>query len=290
MNKLGPLLLAILAFWCLFGAWYMQCEACKPRIAKAVAPAAAAAAPVAKAATTAFSIADRNAFSTKSIQHFTFPKASDAPTIPAKARESFQSLATYLKKNPDRQAMLTGYYEKTEKNNTSFGNLGIARAEAIKKKMIAWGAPAATVYCVGKMQNGLDFKNNLLHNGVKFTFRNTPNERLLKPLNVYFQSGSNTIIENDDLRNYFKELRGYTTQNPKAKVTITGHTDSKGDAAKNLQLGQERADFIRGYLMDKGYKRSMFSTGSKGITAPIADNNTAEGRAKNRRVEIRLSE
>ncbi len=291
MNKLGPLLLAALVGWCLFGAWYLSCDACNGGLIKKAAPAAAAAAaPVAKPATTAFSIADRNAFSTKSIEHFTFPKASDAPTIPAKARASFQALATYLKNNPNRQAILTGLYQKGEKNNTSFENLGLARAEAIKKKMIVWGAPAATLFCKGKQQGGLDFKNNLLHNGVKFAFRNTPNERLLKPLNVYFQSGSNTIVENDDLRNYFKELKAYTAQNPNAKVTITGHTDNQGDAAKNMQLGQERANFIRDYLTGKGYKRSMFLTGSKGITAPIADNNTPEGRAKNRRVEIRLGE
>lgn len=117
-----------------------------------------------------------------------------------------------------------------------------------------------------------------------------PVARLLKPLNVYFQSGQNTIIENDDLRNYLSELKKYTTSNSNARVTITGHTDSQGNAARNTQLGQERADFIRNYLAQKGFNNGIFTTSSKGPNAPIANNGTPEGRAENRRVEIRLNQ
>ena len=116
-----------------------------------------------------------------------------------------------------------------------------------------------------------------------------PVARLLKPLNVYFQSGQNTIIENDDLRGYLSELKKYTASNSNARVTITGHTDNQGNANQNTKLGQQRADFIRSYLVQKGYNNDIFTTDSKGPTAPIANNGTPEGRASNRRVEIRLN-
>jgi len=115
-----------------------------------------------------------------------------------------------------------------------------------------------------------------------------PTARLLQPLNVYFESGQNTIIENDDLRSYLNDLKEYTTANANAKVTITGHTDNQGDATQNIQLGQQRADFIRDYLAQKGYNVDIFTTTSKGPNTPIATNETPEGRALNRRVEVRL--
>jgi len=116
-----------------------------------------------------------------------------------------------------------------------------------------------------------------------------PVERLLKPLNIYFESGQNTIIENDDLRGYLSQLKKYTSSNSSARVTITGHTDNQGDANQNTKLGQERADFIRSFLVEQGYNNNIFTTNSQGPNAPIATNNTPDGRALNRRVEIRLN-
>jgi len=72
-------------------------------------------------------------------------------------------------------------------------------------------------------------------------------------------------------------------------VTITGHTDSQGNADQNTKLGQERADFIRSYLAQKGFNNGIFTTSSQGPNTPIATNDTPEGRALNRRVEIRLN-
>lgn len=116
-----------------------------------------------------------------------------------------------------------------------------------------------------------------------------PTERLLQPLNIYFESGKNTIIENEDLRTYLRDLKQFTTTNSNAKVTITGHTDNQGDATQNIQLGQQRADFIRTYLTQQGYNVNLFNTTSNGPNTPIATNDTPEGRALNRRVEVRLN-
>lgn len=71
------------------------------------------------------------------------------------------------------------------------------------------------------------------------------------------------------------------------QVTIEGHTDSVGSAAYNMALGQRRADSVATFLGSQGVPASDMTTVSYGETRPIAPNDTAEGRALNRRVEIK---
>ncbi len=73
---------------------------------------------------------------------------------------------------------------------------------------------------------------------------------------------------------------------PEVRVEVGGHTDSNGGAAYNLKLSQRRAEAVRDYLIGKGIDGSRLTARGYGKTEPIADNKTAEGRAKNRRVEL----
>lgn len=72
-------------------------------------------------------------------------------------------------------------------------------------------------------------------------------------------------------------------------VLITGHTDALGTSQYNLQLGLRRARFVADHLSDAGVERARLSVVSKGESEPIASNDTVVGRAKNRRVEVRVS-
>jgi len=72
----------------------------------------------------------------------------------------------------------------------------------------------------------------------------------------------------------------------KRPLVVEGHTDSQGDDASNQVLSQKRADAVRNYIVQKGYDASLVTAQGIGETRPVADNNTAEGRANNRRVEI----
>jgi outer membrane protein OmpA-like peptidoglycan-associated protein len=74
---------------------------------------------------------------------------------------------------------------------------------------------------------------------------------------------------------------------PDVKVEIAGHTDWTGSDAYNLKLSNARADAVMQYLISKGVKADNLTARGYGETQPIADNNTDEGRAKNRRVELR---
>lgn len=72
-------------------------------------------------------------------------------------------------------------------------------------------------------------------------------------------------------------------------VKITGHTDSTGKPDYNQQLSQKRAEAVRDYLISLGGDASKMEVAGMGETQPIADNKTAEGRAKNRRVEVEVT-
>jgi len=71
-------------------------------------------------------------------------------------------------------------------------------------------------------------------------------------------------------------------------IIAVGHTDSVGTDAYNQKLSVRRADAVKAYLVSKGVESNRVYTEGKGEKQPVADNKTAEGRAKNRRVEIEV--
>lgn len=71
-------------------------------------------------------------------------------------------------------------------------------------------------------------------------------------------------------------------------IVAVGHTDWIGTEAYNLALSKRRSDAIKQYLVSKGIEANRIYTEGKGESQPVADNRTAEGRAKNRRVEIEV--
>lgn len=71
-------------------------------------------------------------------------------------------------------------------------------------------------------------------------------------------------------------------------IEIIGHTDSTGAADYNQRLSEKRAQAVADYLASQGVRQTLFTTGGMGESSPVADNATAEGRAQNRRVELKL--
>jgi outer membrane protein OmpA-like peptidoglycan-associated protein len=97
-----------------------------------------------------------------------------------------------------------------------------------------------------------------------------------------FASGSATLAPSAiaSLRGLFKSIGA------NKKLRVEAHTDDQGSDSVNLALSQRRADAVRKALSDTGIAPSRITAVGKGEAAPVADNGTAEGRARNRRVEI----
>ncbi|MGH8678918.1 MAG: OmpA family protein [Burkholderiales bacterium] len=77
---------------------------------------------------------------------------------------------------------------------------------------------------------------------------------------------------------------------PELKVEIGGHTDNMGDDSYNQALSERRAETVRAYLVEKGVAAERLSAAGYGETAPLDSNDTNEGRARNRRVELKVVE
>lgn len=72
------------------------------------------------------------------------------------------------------------------------------------------------------------------------------------------------------------------------RFEVTGHTDAQGSRPQNIALSAARADAVKAYLAGKGVAAEAFSTSGAGPDRPIATNDTPEGRARNRRIELRV--
>jgi OmpA-OmpF porin, OOP family len=84
-------------------------------------------------------------------------------------------------------------------------------------------------------------------------------------------------------------LVAFMNENKDKKVSLAGHTDSIGTEAYNLRLSERRVNSVKDYVVKKGVDTSRISGQGFGESKPIADNKTAEGRSKNRRVEIKVN-
>ena len=77
-------------------------------------------------------------------------------------------------------------------------------------------------------------------------------------------------------------------ENPTLKIQISGHTDNVGKPADNLKLSNNRAAAVINYLVSKGIDAKRLSSKGWGETKPLADNTSEEGRAENRRTEMKV--
>ena len=95
---------------------------------------------------------------------------------------------------------------------------------------------------------------------------------------------------NSQIDNNFTEfadnLKIYFEKNTSDKILITGYTDNTGTPEANLFVGKKRAEFLKLKLIEKGIDKTRIQTFSKGQADPVADNETEEGRTRNRRAVI----
>ena len=101
---------------------------------------------------------------------------------------------------------------------------------------------------------------------------------------VLFASNESTLLPTAQDR--LNKVADALLMTKERQLIIEGFTDSQGSSEYNISLSQRRADTVRSYLISRGYPSDLIHTQGIGEERPVADNNSAEGRANNRRVEI----
>lgn len=142
------------------------------------------------------------------------------------------------------------------------------------------------VHYVNALQNGgkADLDMNI---GIDLsdTLNVTNQSGVLK--DIYFNTGRGTINTKRRNKSLFA-LLNFMGANENAKIELSGHTDNTGRAGLNDTLSAARAASVKDFLVEYGVDASRVSTVGMGSTKSIADNNTPEGRATNRRTEVRI--
>jgi outer membrane protein OmpA-like peptidoglycan-associated protein len=115
----------------------------------------------------------------------------------------------------------------------------------------------------------------------------TPRGLVVNMGDVLFDTGKSDL--RGGAREALARLSGIVLNYPTLRLVIEGHTDSTGSATLNQTLSENRAGAVRDYLVTQGLDAGSLSAQGLGMDNPVGDNSTAEGRQKNRRVEIIVS-
>lgn len=245
--------LIILAIWVFGGFWLGNSMCC------GVGGAAAASGLLIKDG--AVTVASTNA------GNLIFGLNGAEPTIePAAVKTEFDDLADYVKSHPQKSLTLNGEYMATENNGTSFDNLGLARADALRGYLISLGVPAAQLLTGSSLKENLEIEDNRVFGAMNYVFgtvasgRNlniqdaaafsvTADDNLVFPMSAY--EYNEPLSEN--LKASFKKTADYLKANPERSIRITGlYTDKEENNSVLPSLGMARANDIKGMLTDMG--------------------------------------
>ncbi len=237
----------------------------------------------------------------KTEDNFNFDIASGAFKIPVsfEVNKRIERLKTYLLENSDKAVTITGLYLPSEKNSTAWPNLGLARANSVKNYLVGSGIPSVQTNTTGKSNKELVPRANTLLGPVEYLLVDrVENEESLKalyekitkdPLVLYFETGEATLILSPEQRKKVADIARYLDKVEGAGCSVVGHTDNTGQRASNIALAQNRADFVKAFLIRNGIPETKVVSSSKGSDAPLASNETEEGRSKNRRTVVTLN-
>ncbi|MDT1061495.1 OmpA family protein [Paracoccus sp. CPCC 101403] len=158
---------------------------------------------------------------------------------------------------------------------------GESRENAIKGAVIGATAGAVGGSILDQQQKALQQSLNnpnirVVNNGSYLT--------VVMPESTLFATDSAAVGAQgqNDLYTIARNLNQY----PNSRIQVIGHTDSTGSAAYNQDLSERRARSVSGILTAGGVSTSRIAASGRGATAPVASNDSASGRAQNRRVEI----
>ncbi len=249
-----------------------------------------------------FSIKDDNGdLSLKANDNFNFEKSNLNFLNPISSNLDLEidKLKEYLGSKDNKSLSITGYYTDGEKNSSLLDNLGLARANSVKNYFANKGIPSKIMNIFGqKKKEMIPDSLNVYHGPLGFTITELKDntEEIAKlgeyikanPIVLKFNTGKFNFNLTEAERQEMADIIKYLDKVDGAMCLVIGHTDNSGSSETNLNLGQKRADKVKKYLIKNGIPAGKIIATSKGETEPIADNNTEEGKAENRRTVITI--
>jgi OmpA-OmpF porin, OOP family len=235
--------------------------------------------------------------------------------------KDLDEVAGFAGKYPDAKLEVTGYEDNT--GSTEFlQKLSLSQAEAAKNYLIMKGVAANRISIKGEGSANPIGDNNTSEGRAKnrrievLSDYKQPKKAMPaspapvpaqvpsqvpvpetwkillqeKPVLIAMKGTSIVSGSGDPNAKIGKELDvvvDYAGKYPGAMLELVGYTDSSGSEKKNLKLSLARAESIKKYLVKKGVAANRITTRGEGSANPVGDNDTEDGRAKNRRVEIR---
>jgi outer membrane protein OmpA-like peptidoglycan-associated protein len=222
-----------------------------------------------------------------------------------------QQIAVYLNEYPDRKLILTGYSHPEEQISLGFDNLGMARANFIRSKLMEAGALGQQIEIIGKEDVRIavvdnDLFGQLLPNPMAYRFeffsalnkkqllsKKRAIERMLKEIQVFrfknLRQDSFMVILDARTKAYISDLASYLALNPKAKVYCVGHSNKTASDSLDFTRASERAVYIFKFLKSHGISSSRLEINSAGSTHPLGKSTTQYGQEINRRVDVFVS-
>ena len=173
---------------------------------------------------------------------------------------------------------------RTREADLATGKVAMARAEGAEQKAEADAArnqaDAAQAAALSAQQQAEELQRQIDTLQAKVTDRGlvlTLGDVLFATAKADLSSGANGTLN---------KLVAFLNKYPDRTVDIQGYTDSVGSEDYNLGLSQRRADSVRSYLVGQGIGSGRLVTSGKGMSSPVAGNDTSSGRQQNRRVEV----
>ena len=243
------------------------------------------------------------ALSVESDRYLRFAKGeSEIVPYADELNDLLSATASYLADYPDQTLTIVGFYSDDESNPSDYADLGLARAEAVKDRLLDLNTTDLSINVESDyVEEGRGFHSDTLCHGVEFRFDDeigdagNDEERIgaigdrlhAEPVRLYFETDAKEPNLTDQNKRDLQDIVFYLEQVPDSRVEVSGHTDNGGSG--NERLSRKRAERTAAFLaanwgigedrMDaKGYADAM----------PIADNGSSDGRAQNRRVEVKL--
>ena len=211
-------------------------------------------------------------------------------------------LKSYFDKNKDK-LVITGYALNSEKNTSTYPNLALARANDLKNYFVSKGIATNRFELKGELRDAWKMSGDTILGNVDFRIMQAKEFATEKaedwvalktkinanPLILYFNTGQAQINLSAEEKLKIADLSRYLDNVEGSKINAVGHTDNAGNRDANIKLGLNRANFAKVYFAKNGIPATKIETSSKGSDEPIADNKTADGKAKNRRTVVILN-